>query len=391
MEGIRLMFKNFINTIKREINIISKDRNIFTVVILVPVFYALMYGSLYWNKGEEKLPIAVVDMDRTEFSSGFIKALNNHQLINVVTIKGDLTEAKIKMDRMDVQGIVYIPVDAGKSLESKKSITITSYLNTTRLLVSNDINKAVNDISAFYANDKREIFLKSTGYNSKEAVTLVEPVKADVRAMFNRMETYGDYLIPGILALILHQTLLLGLSENIARERQNNLISEYKSVSGNNTVVALLGKTIFYFLAYFSYSILFFTLAFSIFKINLAGSLVLLLVITSLLILSAIFLSILISSFFKRKFIAIIVMAFTSYPLFFISGYVFPSYALPVPLQYIAKTFTISPYLKAYIRLTQLGAGFENIQGEIVHICIITAVLFVLALIRLKYLFRNSD
>jgi len=385
------MFKDFISTIKREINIISKDRNIFTVIILVPVIYALMYGSLYWNKGEDKLAVAVVDMDRTEFSSGFIKALNNHQLINVITITGDLSEAKLKMDRMDVMGIIYIPVDAGKLLESKKSITITSYLNTTRLLVSNDINKAVNDVAAYYVNDKRNIYLKSTGYNSKEAATLVEPVKADVRAMFNKMETYGDYLIPGILALILHQTLLLGLSENIARERQNNLISEYKSVSGNNSVIALLGKTAFYFLAYFAYSILFFTLAFSIFKINLAGSLVLLLVITSLLILSAIFLSILISSFFKRKFIAIIVMAFTSYPLFFISGYVFPSYALPVPLQYFAKAFTISPFLKAYIRLTQLGAGFGNIQGEIIHICIITVVLFVLVLLRLKYLFYKSD
>jgi ABC-2 type transport system permease protein len=385
------MFRDIIKIIKREITIVSKDRNIFTVIILVPVFYALMYGSLYWNKGEDKLPVAVVDMDRTEFSSGFIKALNNHQLVNVVLVTGDLSEAKLKMDRMDIQGIVYVPVDAGKSLESKRSIIITSYLNTTRLLVSNDINKAVNEVAAYYANDKRGIYLKSTGYNSKEAATLVEPVKADVRAMFNKMETYGDYLIPGILALILHQTLLLGLSENIARERQNNLISEYKTASGNNSLVALLGKTAFYFVAYFSYSVLFFTLAFSIFKINFAGSLLLLLVITSLLILSAIFLSILLSSFFKRKFVAIIVMAFTSYPLFFISGYVFPSYALPVPLQYLAKVFTISPYLKAYIRLTQLGAGFGNIQGEIIHICIITAVLFVLALLRLKYLFYKSE
>ena len=385
------MFRDFINTIKREINIISKDRNIFTVVILVPVFYALMYGSLYWNKGEEKLPVAVVDMDRSEFSAGFIKALNNHQLINVVAVSGDLSEARQKMERMDIQGFVYIPTEAGKLLESKKSITITSYLNTTRLLVSNDINKAVNEVAGYYANENRSIYLKSTGYNSKEAETLTEPVKADIRAMFNRMETYGDYLIPGILVLILHQTLLLGLSENIARERQNNSIDEFKNVSGNNTLVALLGKTAFYFLMYFSYSLLFFTLAFSIFRINLSGSLFLLLSLTSVFIISAILLSVLLSSFFKRKFVAIIIMAFTSYPLFFISGYVFPSYALPVPLQYFASMFTVSPYLKAYIRITQLGAGFENIKGEIIHICIITSLLFLLTVLRLKYLFKKSD
>jgi ABC-2 type transport system permease protein len=381
------MFRNFINTVKREISIISKDRNIFTIIILVPIFYTLMYGSLYWNKTENKLPVIVVDMDRTEFSKEFTKRLNSHQLVDVISVTGDLSEAKLEMDRMEVHGIVYIPVDAEKSLDSKKSITITSYLNTTRFLVSNDINKAVNEIATYYSYEKREIYLKSTGYSSREAESLTEPVKADVRAMFNRTETYGDFLIPGIIALVLHQTLLLGLSENIARERQNNLILEYKSVSGNSSIVALLGKSAFYFLMYFSYSLLFFTIAFTAFKINMLGSLTLLIVITSLMILSAVFLSILFSSFFKRKYVALIIMAFSTYPLFLITGYSLPLYTLPVPLQYLSNMFTITPYLNAYVRLTQLGAGFENIKSEILSMGVITFVLFVLALIRLKYLF----
>lgn len=384
------MFRDFINVVKREITVITKDRNIFTIIILAPVFYAFMYGSLYWHKTEDKLPVAIVDMDRTDFSRNFVKNLNSHQLVNVIIVTGDLSEARLEMDRMNVHGIVYIPVDAEKSLDSKKSITITSYLNTTRFLVSNDINKAVNEVVAYYGYDKRKIFLQSVGYNSREAESLIEPVKADVRAMFNKTETYGDFLIPGIIALILHQTLLMGLSENIARERQNNLITEYKSVSGNNPFVALLGKSAFYFLMYFAYSLFFFTIAFSAFKINLSGSLLLLLFITSIMVLSVVFLSILFSSFFKRKFVALIIMSFSTYPLFLITGYVFPSYALPVPIQYLSKIFTMTPYLSAYIRLTQLGAGFVNIQNEILSMSVITFALFLLAVLRLKYLFLQT-
>jgi hypothetical protein len=52
--------------------------------------------------------------------------------------------------------------------------------------------------------------------------------------------------------------------------------------------------------------------------------------------------------------------------------------------------FTITPYLNAYVRLTQLGAGFENIKSEILSMGLITFVLFVLALLRLKYLFIKA-
>jgi ABC-2 type transport system permease protein len=141
---------------------------------------------------------------------------------------------------------------------------------------------------------------------------------------------------------------------------------------------------------YFSYSLLFFTIAFSAFKINMLGSLTLLIVITSLMILSAVFLSILFSSFFKRKYVALVFMAFSTYPLFLITGYTLPLYTLPVPLQYLSNMFTITPYLNAYVRLTQLGAGFENIKSEILSMGLITFVLFVLALLRLKYLFIKA-
>jgi ABC-2 type transport system permease protein len=384
------MFKNIMKLFWREVSIVIKDRDVFTLIILVPVFYAFIYGSLYFYKAEQKVPVMVVDMDRSEFSSTFIKRMNSSQLLNVISVSGDMEEAKKEMLVMNVHGIIYIPHGAEVDLKMKKSISLTAYLNTTRFLVSNDINKAVNDVAGSFNDETKKVYLQSLGYNSREAETLIEPVKNDLRAMFNNEETYGDYLIPGLLALILHQTLLIGLSECVAREREFRLIGEIKSMSGSNAFSALTGKTLFYFLLFASYSFFFFTVTFPIFKIRLDGSVPALILITSLLILSAIFLSIFVSSFFKRKFVAMIIIAFTSYPLFFISGYVFPSYALPVPLQYLSKIFATTPYLSAFNRITQLGAGFENIKGELLSLTIITSAMFVLAWIRIKYLFKKE-
>ncbi|MDD5363451.1 MAG: ABC transporter permease [Ignavibacteria bacterium] len=384
------MFKNIMKLFWREVSIVVKDRDVFTLIIIVPVFYAFIYGSLYFNKTEQKVPVMVVDMDRSEFSSEFIKRMNSSQLLNVISVSGDMDAAKKEMLSMKVHGIIYIPHGAEVDLKMKKSINITAYLNTTRFLVSNDINKAVNEVAGSFNDETKKVYLQSLGYNSREAETLIEPVKNDLRAMFNNEETYGDYLIPGLLALILHQTLLIGLSECIAREREFRLVGEIKSMSGGDAFSALTGKTLFYFLLFASYSLFFFTVTFSIFKIRLDGSVPALILITSLLILSAIFMSIFVSSFFKRKFVAMIIIAFTSYPLFFISGYVFPSYALPVSLQYLSKIFATTPYLSAFNRITQLGAGLENIKKELLSLAIITSAMFILAWLRIKYLFKKE-
>lgn len=385
------MFKNIYNVLSREIEIISKDRNIFIILIIAPLFYAFVYGSLYINKTEEKVPICVVDMDRTEFSNLFIKRLGAHQLINVINVTGDLNEAKTEMNRMNVHAIIYIASESEKLLESKRSITISALLNTTRFLVSNDVNKAVNEVAFSFSDENRKLYLQTIGYNSREAETLIEPVKTDIRPMFNNTETYGDYLIPGLLALILHQTLFIGLSECFARERQFGLLKELKTTSGNNSFNVITGKSIFYFILYFAYSLFFFTINYSFLNIKLEGSFVLLLIITSIMILSAIFLTFIVSSFFKRKFIALVIIAFTTYPIFFITGYVFPSYALPEPIQYLSQTLALTPYLKAYIRVTQLGVGFENIKNEVIHLSIITISLFVLAFARIKYLLHKTN
>lgn len=383
---------NLFKVIKREFNIISNDRNIFTILIIVPVFYVFMYGTLYWNKTENKLPVIVVDMDRSNFSHDFIKRIGSHQLINVVSVSGDLSEAKKEMDNMNIHGIIYIPYNSNRLLETKQSVTIESFLNTTRFLVSNDINKAINEVAFSFAAENREVYLKSAGYHTKEAERLSEPITADVRAMFNRAETYGYFLIPGIIALVLHQTLLIGLSENMARERQyKNNLKEFKLTSGNNVFIAVAGKTAFYFFLYLCYSLFFFTAGFYVFKINIEGDFWLLMFITALMIIAAIFLSIFVSSFFKRKFTALLVIAFSTYPLFLITGYVFPSYAMPLPLQYFSKLFAITPYLNSYIRITQLGAGFENIYSEFINLCIVTIVLFVFAVLRINFLFRKVE
>lgn len=388
---MKALLISYWRVLRRELSLITHDKDIIIIVLIAPMFYALFYNSIYLNKTEKNVPVAVVDMDNSEFSRNFIRRLEAHQLISVSKVTGNLSESQDLLNKMVVQAVIIIPVDAEINLQSKKQITITANLNTTRFLVSNDINKAVNEVAFSFGDEYRQIYFQNLGYNSTEAKESIEPVKGDLRPMFNTIETYGEFLIPGLLVLILHQTLLIGLSESVAKEREEKKLQELYQTSGRNTLIAILGKGTFYFLMFGSYAYFFFVVTFSMFKINFLGSVSAVIVMTALLIISAIFFCIIVSSFFKKKILSLQLLAFTSYPIFLVSGYIFPLRSMPPLLQYVSNCLPTTPYLNAFIRVTQMGADWSNIMPQFYHLLILTGTLGLISLVRMKVLFIKNN
>lgn len=387
---MKIFFQSYLEVLKRELSLVTHDKDIIIIILIAPVFYALFYNSIYINKSEKDVPVAVVDMDNSEFSKEFIKRLDAHQLTSVNIVVADPEEAKGLLNKMNVQGVIVISYEAEKNLKLKKGTTITANLNTTRFLVSNDINKAVNEVAFSFGNEYRQIYFQNIGYNSSEAEGMTEPLKSDIRPMFNTSETYGEFLIPGLLVLILHQTLLIGLSESIANEREMKTLSLLYELSGRNTFAAISGKLTFYFIVFGAYAYFFYVVTFSLFKINFMGSVSAVIIMTILFIISTSFFSVLISSFFKKKILSLQFLAFTSYPIFLVSGYVFPTHSMPKVIQVIADCLPVTPYLNAFIRITQMGAGWSNIIPQFYHLSIITVVLVIISLARMKVLFMKN-
>ncbi len=108
-----------------------------------------------------------------------------------------------------------------------------------------------------------------------EAIAMQEtnPVALDYRPLFNERTSYGAYLLPGLLMLILQQTLLIGLAASMARERQEQTFRELYQLAGNRFTTAFAGKGAFYFILYGIYALFFLTVNFSILQLPDKGRL----------------------------------------------------------------------------------------------------------------------
>ncbi len=384
---MKLRISGLIQIIKRELEIISKDFDLIMMLLIAPVFYSLLYGSFYIYKSENEVPVAVLDMDRTIVSQKFISDLDANQLIKVTDKIFDFDEAKDLLFKDKVQGVIIIPEDFESHIKSNKGTEIKLYLNTQRFLPSNDINKSVNEVVLEYNKRARLRAFEMKGINPKQVEEIVEPLRDNVKYLFNSSVAYGDFLIPAILILVLQQTLFIGLGESIAKEREFGTILNWYSTANYSTAAALTGKGMLYLIIYFCYAIFFFVIDFSIFKINFAGSYLLLFAATILFLVAMISLSIFVASFFKRKILALQVISFTSYPIFFLTGYAWPDFAMPKSLYFISQLLPSTPFFDIYSRITFMGANYSEIKGALVHILILTMVGLTLSFYRMRKLF----
>ncbi|WP_458626050.1 ABC transporter permease [Winogradskyella sp. PC D3.3] len=372
--------------LKKEATQIYNDHSILLALLAAPLLYFALMGSTYFNKDEENVSVGIVDLDHSDSSRAFINKINATQKVDITHTYLDLNEAKNGLYRFDVQGLIHIPSGFENKLKAHESTPIGLILNNSKFLSSNDINKAVNLVAMDYAVESRENFFKSKEINPSLAAKKALPITAQIHAVYNSTNNYGNFLLPALFILILHQTLLIGLSESVALDRKNNLIP----FIFNNVQLSFLnyffGKTGFYFLLYAAYIILTYFVAFPIFDLPLNGSMVTLITVSFLFFIATIFYGWFISSFFKSQARAMEIMAFTSYPVFLITGITWSFKDMPLVLQFMSNLIPLKPYFSFLKKQTIMGVEGNLYSNEIIHLLLLLLLGYIAALLRFYYL-----
>ncbi|MGE5496899.1 MAG: hypothetical protein ACM3Q2_02450, partial [Syntrophothermus sp.] len=69
-------FKGMVAVLLREAEMIFRDKDLITIILLSPLFYAFFYASVYIYKAEQSVPVVVVDMDKSQMSQTLIRSLD---------------------------------------------------------------------------------------------------------------------------------------------------------------------------------------------------------------------------------------------------------------------------------------------------------------------------
>ena len=218
----------------------------------------------------------------------------------------------------------------------------------------------------------------SGNYTDREDQISTKPLEFEEVPVFNPTGGYGSFLIPGVLILIIQQTMLLGIGLAAGTARESNRYHDLVPVSRhyNGIFRIVLGKSMAYFMIYAVIAAYLTIIVPRLFGFTslLSGAPLLALMVPY--ILSCIFFGMMLSCLVRYRENVILLVVFTSLPFLFLSGISWPQSSIPGAWRSIATLLPSTFGMRGFIRINGMGATLSDIRLEYQALWVLTLVYF---------------
>lgn len=241
------------------------------------------------------------------------------------------------------------------------------------------------------AGGVRLSYLISSKVPAEIAQQQAQPIMPVVKSIFNATNNYGDYLLPILLVLIIQQTLIIGFGQSVLHE-----LTHFKTLSDQKVdffefIKIFSAKGIYYFFLYASLFFLFYKVIFPYYHLDFKGSEVLHFLLSSVYIIAVMVYTVFLGTFFKTTIGWTEIMAFSTYPLFLVSGYSWPIEAMPKAIQVFANLLPSTPYFTVFNKLATQGAVLSNIESEIIHLMLLLVLGYLILYLRFRFVHKKRS
>ena len=356
-----------------------RDEGMLIFFILVPLAYPVLYSWIYQEQLVREVPVVVVDDSNSSRSREFTRLFDASPDVAVVARCTDMAEARKAVGRQEAFGIIRIPSSFATDIARGKQTAVVLYCDMSIMLNY----KAILQTATAVAGDMNAgIQISQSGNTTaRQDEITTRPLDFDEVALFNPTGGYADFILPGVLILILHQTLLLGIGLGAGTAREQNRYEDLVPVSRhyNGTFRIVMGKAWSYFMIYLAvgaYVILAVPAMFGFLQLLSAGPL---LALMTPFLLATIFFGMTISCIVRYRENILLIVVFTTVPLLFLSGMSWPQSAMPGAWQAVAGLFPSTFGIRGFIRLNTMGATLQDIRTEYIALWIQTVAYFLAA------------
>jgi len=333
---------------------------IFTTMIAPPI--AFLAITWLFNQGVVRdLPIAVVDLDNTAFSSKVARMIDAAAVCNVVYRLNSAEEARQMMDKGKIDAIVVLPYELEKKVMNTGAPAIAVYINNTNVVKGGVLKSGLfTTLSTISAGVKVQVAIKK-GQTPQQAIEKARPVKTNVHLLFNPFGNYSYFLVLGLLPLLAIVFIFLGSVYALGIELKEGTSGELMSLADNNIGIALVGKMLPYTLLFFVDMMILNLILLRNLGTPVNGSLFVILVSEVLLIVAYQLLAILFLKLTANLRLSLSLgSAYTMMALTF-SGLTFPYIAMPLMDKVFSMIFPYTFWLKIFMGQTLRGEPVSEV------------------------------
>jgi ABC-2 type transport system permease protein len=343
---------------RKEFLHVLRDRRSLAMAIAMPMLLLLLYGYAL-TLDVDNVPMIVWDQSQTSASRDFISRFGGSRYFSIKSYGWNYQGLERGIDSGQALVALVVPRDFADEVRAGGPAAV-------QLIVDgSDSNTAT--LAVAYADAVTQAYSQALSLQEIRRLggaTLNAPVDFRPRVWFNPELESRNYIIPGLIAVIMMVIAALLTSQTVAREWESGTMEQLIStpVTGRELI---LGKL----LPYFSIGLLDVLLAVLLgeflFRVPLRGSVLLLFVSASIFLVGTMALGILISVVAKNQLMANqLAMVVTFVPSFLLSGFVFPIGNMPTVIQWITRLVPARYFITLLKGIYLKGVGLHILVGE---------------------------
>ena len=356
-----------------------RDRRVLLMLIFVPPFFTFVFGHAFEVTSIRDVPAMLYDADHSPDSEQFVEKLKAKDTFVWKQWQGD-PNGQIDLLRAGVQTAIVIPKDWGKGLHDGDPRPLRVVLDGTDSNTAPAIQGALQQVLADYQMNTRDNVIENL---PEEVVDLGRNLPKDIRSQFGSIMSpwelkseilynpklmFIDFVVPGIVGLILQLLTVTLIASTITREREVGTLSQLL-VTPLRQFEIVIGKVLPYLLI--SLFLIGSTLAVGYLHFGVKfHKPVLLSVVCFLFLLCSLGLGLLISAFATTQTQAIQFSVFLLLPMMLLSGAFQPLALLPGVVQAFSELFPLTHFCRAFRHVNMYNADFAVIRGDLIALAV---------------------
>ncbi|MCK5456115.1 MAG: ABC transporter permease, partial [Melioribacteraceae bacterium] len=305
-----------LNIIRKEFLQLKRDPKMFAIVLIAPVFQLIFLGYAV-NMDVEKVPTVIFDQDRTETSRDLLQRFSGNRYFEFVEQVDNYNDFQYSIESGEAWLGIVIPYDFEKSIVRNETGKLQAIFDGSDGNKASIISGYLQKVITTYSVELLDSKMKKHG-KFRSPISTVEP---EIRAWYNPELVTRDYMVPGIVGLLLSIITLILTSLAIVKEREIGTLEQI-IVTPIKPTQLIIGKLIpFAILGFVAVIIVLLAMTF-VFNLPPRGSILLLFFSTFLYILSTLGLGIFVSTVSKTQQQAMMLAIFVVLlPMTFLSGF----------------------------------------------------------------------
>ena len=363
---------------RKEFVHIARDPRSLGMAIAIPMLLLSLFGFAL-TMDVDNVPLVVWDRSGTPDSRAFISQFAGSRYFNIHTYARNYRDVERAIDFRVALAALIVPADFAGQIVAGRKVPVQMIVD------GSDANTAT--IAMGYARVVALTYSQQIALREVQragGVALTVPIEVRPRVWFNSDMESKNYIIPGLIAVIMMVIAALLSSLTVAREWERGTMEQLISTPVRGSEL-ILGKLLPYFAIGMLDVLLAVLMGEFVFHVPLRGNVALLFGMAAIFLAGALSLGMLISIVTKSQLLAsLLAMVLTFLPAFLLSGFMYDIGNMPKLIQLITYLIPARYFVALLKGIYLKGIGLEILGMEAGLLAVFGAVVMVVANVKFR-------